>query len=364
MRQVRVALGDRSYTIHIGAGLAANASLLADALPALKILVVSNNTVAPLYANFLLELLRAMGRKVHLFELPDGEAFKDVTHIQGIYDALIRHDMDRHSCILALGGGVVGDMAGFAAATYQRGIAFVQMPTTLLAQVDSSVGGKTGVNHPLGKNMIGAFKQPASVIIDISFLRSLPDREFCSGLAEVIKYALIRDRDFLVWLEEHMDRMIARDPQILEEAIARSCQHKAEVVINDELEQGERAFLNFGHTFGHAIETFTGYNTWLHGEAVAAGMYLAASFSSALYGLSKDKVARIKTLLEQARLPIQPPTQMASEDFLNIMRHDKKVKDGRIRLILLPELGRADVLAVDEPVIKNQLDQIMVGQDA
>ncbi len=364
MREVRVVLGDRSYSIHIGAGLAANPELLRTALPAKRILLVSNSTVAPLYASPLMQQIHALGREVHLFELPDGEAYKDVAHIQGIYDALLRLEMDRHSCILALGGGVVGDMAGFAAATYQRGIAFVQMPTTLLAQVDSSVGGKTGVNHPLGKNMIGAFKQPAHVLIDSQFLQSLPDREFCSGLAEVIKYALIRDVAFLSWLESNMVRLLARDQEVLEEAIARSCRHKAEIVMNDELEQGERALLNLGHTFGHAIETFTGYSSWLHGEAIAVGMYLAACFSASMYGLSMETVERIRALFELARLPVNAPNQMSSEDFLRIMRHDKKVKNGSIRLILLPELGRAEVVAVDESVIKTQLDHLMVKYHA
>ncbi|MEK7260685.1 MAG: 3-dehydroquinate synthase, partial [Pseudomonadota bacterium] len=302
MKTLDVKLGERSYPILIGSGLLARGELLTRHIAGTSAVVVTNATVAPLY----LSKVRAHLERYHPVEvtLPDGEQHKSLTVLNRIFDALLENRCDRQTTIIALGGGVVGDMAGFAAATYQRGVPFIQMPTTLLAQVDSSVGGKTGVNHALGKNMIGAFYQPRAVIIDTDTLTTLPDRELSAGLAEVIKYGLIRDPAFFVWLEQHLDRLLKRDPDALAEAIERSCRNKAEVVAADEREAGVRATLNLGHTFGHAIETGMGYGAWLHGEAVAAGMAMAADLSHRLGWLKETDLARIRALLERARLPV------------------------------------------------------------
>jgi 3-dehydroquinate synthase len=282
--------------------------------------------------------------------LPDGEQYKTLAVLDEVFTALLRHRFDRNCTIVALGGGVVGDMAGFAAACYQRGVHFIQIPTTLLAQVDSSVGGKTGVNHPLGKNMIGAFYQPRCVLADTDTIATLPDRELSAGLAEVIKYGLIRDLPFLEWLEAHLEALLAREAGALSEAIERSCRNKAEIVAADEREAGERALLNLGHTFGHAIETGAGYGVWLHGEAVAAGMALAADLSARLGWLSGEQVGRILALLERAHLPLAPPPDLTADDFLRLMAVDKKVQDGRLRLILLRGLGQGIIADDVDPI--------------
>ena len=304
-------------------------------------MVISNETVAPLYLDSLVESLS--GFQVYSHILPDGEEYKNLDVLDGIFDALLRVPCDRQTTLIALGGGVVGDITGFAAACYQRGVPFIQIPTTLLAQVDSSVGGKTAVNHPRGKNMIGAFYQPRCVIADIATLNTLDDRQLSAGLAEIIKYGLIRDMDFFIWLENNMDRLCQRDPVVLEEAIRRSCENKAEVVAEDELEGGVRALLNLGHTFGHAIEAGMGYGNWLHGEAVATGMLMAADLSYRSGWITQNEVQRVAALLERAGLPVMPPAELDVERYLQLMKVDKKVMDGRIRLVLLKTLGSAFV---------------------
>ncbi|MDR3158665.1 MAG: 3-dehydroquinate synthase [Zoogloeaceae bacterium] len=340
MPTVNVALGERAYSIHIGRGLLSDAAYLPARLSGQPVAVVSNETVAPLYLRTVQESLRAAGAKPFAIVLPDGEAYKNWQTLNQIFDALAEQHCERGSTLVALGGGVIGDMGGFAAACYQRGMTFIQMPTTLLAQVDSSVGGKTAINHPLGKNMIGAFHQPSLVLIDIDTLATLPQRELSAGMAEVIKYGLIRDADFLCWLEANMQELMARDATLLAEAICRACRHKAEIVAADEREQGERALLNLGHTFGHAIETGLGYGVWLHGEAVAAGMLMAARLSMLLGWLSMADADRVERLLIAADLPARAP-EMGAERYLQLMRHDKKVHNGRLRLILLESLGKA-----------------------
>jgi 3-dehydroquinate synthase len=344
MKTLYVELGERRYPIHIGPGLLGQPELLRPHIPGRQVLVVSNTTVAPLY----LERARAAltGLRCEAAILPDGERYKTLDTLDRVFTALLDHRFDRHCTLIALGGGVIGDLAGFAAACYQRGVHFIQIPTTLLAQVDSSVGGKTAVNHPLGKNMIGAFHQPRCVLADTDTLATLPDRELSAGLAEVIKYGLIRDRPFLDWLEVNLEALLARDAAALSEAIERSCRNKAGIVAADERETGERALLNLGHTFGHAIETGVGYGQWLHGEAVAAGMVMAADLSARLGWLSRQQVERIRALLARARLPLDPPPELTPDDFLRLMAVDKKVKDGRLRLILLRELGQG-VIAED-----------------
>ena len=339
-RTIEVALGDRAYPIHVGQGLL-------DALPELligqsvsRVAVVTNPTVAGLLLARVQSALARAGLPVVVIVVPDGEAHKTLATWAAVHDQLLAARLDRKSAILALGGGVVGDIAGFAAATYQRGIALIQVPTTLLSQVDSSVGGKTGVNHPLGKNMIGAFYQPRLVVVDTSTLATLPERELRAGLAEVIKYGLIRDRDFFSWLEGNMPALLAREPEALAHAIEVSCRHKAEVVANDETEQGERALLNLGHTFGHAIEAGLGYGTWLHGEAVAAGTVLAARLSARLGWISDLDVDRIVRLFAAAGLPVQAPP-FGADRYLELMSHDKKVVSGNLHLILLREVGMA-----------------------
>jgi 3-dehydroquinate synthase len=335
---LQVSLAERSYPILIGDSLLADAALLDRHLPARDLLLVSNTTVAPLYA----ERVRAClsDRRIIDVRLPDGEQYKTMEYMGRVMDVLVANRFGRDSVVLALGGGVIGDLAGFTAACYQRGVAFAQMPTTLLAQVDSSVGGKTGVNHPGGKNMIGAFHQPNAVFADTSTLRTLPLRELRAGLAEVVKYGLIFDIEFLDWIESNVDALLKLDSAALAHAIFRSCELKAEVVRRDERENGDRALLNLGHTFGHAIETVTGYTQWLHGEAVAAGMVIAADMSAKLGLLPPTDVQRIRTLLQRIGLPVEAP-RVGAQRALDCMQVDKKVKSGRIRLVLLERLGGA-----------------------
>jgi 3-dehydroquinate synthase len=340
---LRVELGERAYPIHIGSGLMTFAGLYAPHVKGRRAALVTNETVAALYAPRVEAALTAAGASVMRIELPDGEAFKTWQSLERIYAALLRAQADRGTVIVALGGGVVGDVAGFAAATYQRGIEHLQVPTTLLAQVDSSVGGKTAINHPLGKNMIGAFHQPSAVIADISSLATLAPREYAAGLAEVVKYGAIFDAAFLGWIEEHAPRLLARDPGALAHAVRRSCEIKAEIVAADERETGARALLNFGHTFGHAIESAAGYGTWLHGEAVAMGMALAARFSARLGRIPAADADRLVALLERLRLPVAPP-RFTLDTWLEFMGRDKKNEGGRIALILLDSLGRAAIV--------------------
>ncbi len=342
MQTLTVDLGDRSYPIHIGQGLISRAELILPHLRRPQAAIVTNTTVAPLYLETLAAPLREAGVAVLPIPLPDGEQYKNAETLSRIYDALLANRCERSTTVIALGGGVIGDMAGYAAATYLRGVPFIQVPTTLLSQVDSSVGGKTGINHPLGKNMIGAFYQPQLVLADTDTLNTLPDRELSAGLAEVIKYGLIRDADFFTWLETNMARLVARDPEALAYAIRRSCANKAEVVVADERECGERALLNLGHTFGHAIENGMGYGVWLHGEAVAAGTLLAAEMSRRLGWLDAEAVARIGRLFAAANLPLKAPA-LGVDRYLELMGLDKKVADGRIRLVLLRAIGKAVV---------------------
>jgi 3-dehydroquinate synthase len=341
-RTLVVGLGERSYPIHIGPGLLERPELLSPHLAGRRAVVVTNETVAPLYADRLERTLAAAGATTGRIVIPDGEAHKTWQTLDAVFGALLEARADRKAILVALGGGVVGDLAGFAAASYQRGISFVQVPTTLLAQVDSSVGGKTGINHPLGKNMIGAFHQPLVVLADTDTLASLPAREFRAGLAEVVKYGAIRDAPFFAWLEANLDALLARDPDVLAYAIHRSCEVKAEIVALDERESGPRALLNLGHTFGHAIETVQGYGSWLHGEAVAAGMAMAARFSVRLGRLAPGDADRLVAFLARAGLPTEPP-RMAPAAWLEAMGRDKKNESGRITLILLDALGRAGI---------------------
>ncbi len=342
IQTLNVALGDRSYPIHIGSGVLDRADLLVPHLGQKKVLVVSNTTVAPLYFDRLRSTLEKNGISVISVILPDGEKYKDWNTLNLIFDALLGAHCERGTTLIALGGGVIGDMGGFAASCYQRGMPFIQIPTTLLSLVDSSVGGKTAINHPLGKNMIGAFYQPKLVLADISTLDTLPDRELKAGLAEVIKYGLIRDPEFFVWLEENIERLLARDRDALAYAVHRSCANKAEVVAADERETGERALLNLGHTFGHAIETGIGYGEWLHGEAIAAGTLIAAELSRRLGWLDAEAVLRIERLFVRAGLPVRG-APLGAARYLALMRHDKKVQDGKLRLVLLKRIGSAVV---------------------
>jgi 3-dehydroquinate synthase len=339
MKTLEVALGNRSYPIYIGSDLLEQADLYSRHIKSRQVIVVTNETIAPLYLPKVLKSLHGYDTKQAI--LPDGEQFKTLDVVGKIFDQLLASKFGRNATLIALGGGVIGDMGGFAAACYQRGIAFVQIPTTLLAQVDSSVGGKTGVNHPLGKNMIGAFYQPQCVIADAEVLDTLDDRQLSSGLAEVIKYGLIRDPDFFDWLENNMKALLSRDKKALSFAIERSCINKAEVVAEDETEAGVRATLNLGHTFGHAIETGVGYGACLHGEAVAIGTCQAADLSRRLGWLNDPDVARIVSLFKNANLPVNPPAGMDAQQFLDLMSVDKKNSDGKIRLILLEQIGRA-----------------------
>lgn len=343
MQQLTVNLDDRSYPIHIGSNLLGRVELLAPYIAGRQVCIVTDDTVAPLYLQRLCQTLTDYS--VLPVVLPTGEAFKNWSTLQQIFDALLAARHDRRTTLIALGGGVIGDMTGFAAACYQRGVDFIQIPTTLLSQVDSSVGGKTGINHPAGKNMIGAFYQPKAVLIDTDSLRTLPEREVSAGLAEIIKYGLIRDTEFLDWLEQNMPALRALQPELVTEAIARSCAIKAEVVAADEREGGVRAILNLGHTFGHAIEAHQGYGTWLHGEAVGAGMVMALQLSHALGWLMAEEEQRCTALVAAAGLPVTPPMDMTAEDFTRLMAVDKKVLDGQLRLVLLKRLGEAVVTA-------------------
>jgi 3-dehydroquinate synthase len=350
METLNVALAGRAYPIYIGQGIIERTDLLLPHLQQPKVAVVTNSVVAPICLGRFSASLQASGIEVAEIVLPDGEQFKNWETLNGIFDVLLERNCERSTTLIALGGGVVGDMTGFAASCYQRGMPFVQIPTTLLAQVDSSVGGKTAINHPLGKNMIGAFYQPRLVLADIDTLTSLPDREFKSGLAEVIKYGLIRDLPFLEWLEENLERLLAHDPDAIAYAVLRSCRNKSEVVVADEFEAGERALLNIGHTFGHAIETGMGYGEWLHGEAVSAGMMMAAELSHVLGWVDAGDVNRVEAVLKRAGLPVFGPP-MSPAQYLKFMQHDKKVLDGKLRLVLISRIGKAvvsDVATVSE----------------
>lgn len=346
MKTLNVELGERRYPIYIGRGLLNQPQLLAPYIQGSRVVVVTNVTVAPLYLDTLLQGLTSW-RPVTI-SLPDGEAHKTLQVLDSIYTLLLQNRCDRKTTLVALGGGVVGDMTGFAAASYQRGIPFIQIPTTLLSQVDSSVGGKTGVNHALGKNMIGAFHQPQCVLIDTDTLNTLPDKELSAGLAEVIKYGLIGDAEFFDWLEMNMDSLVARDPQTLAYAIERSCADKAAVVAADEREAGSRALLNLGHTFGHAIETGAGYGVWLHGEAIAAGMCMAADLSRRLGWLTTQEVQRIEKLIQRAKLPTRAPRSLSGARLRELMSVDKKVEAGQLRLVLPKGLGHS-VITADVP---------------
>lgn len=339
MITLTVDLAERSYPIYIGQDLLQKPERMTPFVKGTQVMIVTNTTVAPLY----LEACKALftGFKVDAVVLPDGEAYKNLEILNRIFDQLIGGHFDRKCTLVALGGGVIGDMTGFAAAAYQRGVPFIQVPTTLLSQVDSSVGGKTGVNHPQGKNMIGAFHQPQAVLIDTNTLNTLEDRQLSAGLAEVIKYGLIRDLPFFEWLEEHLEGLMARDPVLLAEAIERSCRNKAEIVAADETEQGQRALLNLGHTFGHAIEAGMGYGAWLHGEAISAGMMQAAYMSQLLGDLSAADVARIAALFKRANLPVYPPNELSNAQFMQYMAGDKKVQAGVVRLVLMKSIGQA-----------------------
>ncbi|MGR9117282.1 MAG: 3-dehydroquinate synthase [Gammaproteobacteria bacterium] len=339
MKTLQVNLGDRSYPIYIGSCLLNDNDILARHIQSKQVVIVTNETVAPLYLERVRNLL--LDHVVETVVLPDGEQYKTLDYVTRIFDKLLEKRFSRNATLIALGGGVVGDMGGFAAACYQRGISFIQIPTTLLAQVDSSVGGKTGVNHPLGKNMIGAFYQPQCVIADMEVLSTLDDRQLSAGIAEVIKYGLIRDPDFFIWLESNIEALLKRDRQALAFAVERSCLNKAQVVAADEKESGVRATLNLGHTFGHAIETGMGYGRYLHGEAVAIGICQAADLSRRKGWLNDDDVIRIERIFEKSRLPIFPPSEIGPERFVELMTVDKKNVDGRIRVILLKSIGDA-----------------------
>ena len=358
MQTLHVELGDRRYPIFIGSDLNPR-NLLEPYIHGQQVMIVSNTTVAPLYLTTYVAALEALGKKVATCILPDGEKYKNIEYLNLIFDALLEAGFNRDATVLALGGGVIGDMAGFASACFQRGVYFIQVPTTLLSQVDSSVGGKTGINHPLGKNMIGAFQQPQVVLADMAQLVTLPTRELSAGLAEVIKYALLGDVDFLDWLERHIDDLVGRDPERLAEAVYRSCAHKARIVASDEKEQGERALLNLGHTFGHAIESYMGYGVWLHGEAVAVGMVMAADLSQRLGWISTDDLERTKKIIQRAHLPVKCPA-IPLDEFLGFMAHDKKVLDGQLRLVLMSTLGKAiitkdfDVELMKQAILANQ----------
>ncbi|WJG25930.1 3-dehydroquinate synthase [Vibrio furnissii] len=356
MERITVSLDERSYPISIGAGLFNDPALLSLSAKQ-KVLIITNHTVAPLYADRITALLDQKGCQSAVLELPDGEKYKSLDTFNTIMSYLLEHNYSRDVVIIALGGGVIGDLVGFAAACYQRGVDFIQIPTTLLSQVDSSVGGKTAVNHPLGKNMIGAFYQPKAVIIDTDCLSTLPAREFAAGMAEVIKYGIIYDHDFFVWLEQNMDSLYALDKHALSYAIARCCQIKAEVVAQDEKEAGIRALLNLGHTFGHAIEAELGYGNWLHGEAVAAGTVMAAKTAQLQGLISQDQLDRILAILQKANLPVHTPDSMSFHDFMKHMMRDKKVLAGELRLVLPTSIGTADVVkGVPEAVIEQAID--------
>lgn len=356
-KTLTVELGAKSYPIYIGKNLLKDTSLLTRHVVADQVMIVSNETIAPLYLNRVKAALHKHTCDVVL--LPDGEQYKNLENLTKIFDQLLLKKHRRNTTLIALGGGVICDITGFAAACYQRGVAFIQIPTSLLAQVDASIGGKTAVNHPLGKNMIGAFHQPQAVLIDTDVLITLPEREFYAGIAEIIKAALIRDADFFDWLEKNMQKLLRRDEEALMIAIEKACSIKAEIVAADEQEiTGERALLNLGHTFGHAIEQVSGYGVWLHGEAVAAGMMLAASMSQRMGWLHESEVTRIKNILLAAHLPIQLPAQIQCDKMLEAMAVDKKLQSSQLKLVLLKKLGQAELVTVADA---SQVRQVLLG---
>ena len=357
--QVQIDLAERSYPILIGTSLLADVLTYQHLPKAATALIVTNTTVAPLYAAPLMQALQPHFAKVLQVTLPDGEVYKDWPTLQLIFDALLENGCDRKTVLFALGGGVVGDMTGFAAASYMRGVPFVQVPTTLLAQVDSSVGGKTAINHPLGKNMIGAFYQPQLVVCDLDALKTLPDRELSAGLGEIIKYGPIADMAFLGWLEANLDALLAKDPAALAHAVQRSCEIKAGVVGQDERESGLRAILNFGHTFGHAIESGLGYGEWLHGEGVGCGMVMAAHLSQRLGRVDAEFVQRLTTLIKRAGLPVKGPVLSATDNagrYLELMRVDKKSEAGEIRFVVIDGPGQAAVCAAPDALVREVID--------
>jgi 3-dehydroquinate synthase len=356
---VPIALDERSYQIHIGTGLLAQASTFKNLPKASSVMVVSNTTVSPLYAKQLQDALAQRYPAVHQVVLPDGETYKNWETLNLVFNALLECGCDRKTLVIALGGGVVGDMAGFAAACFMRGVPFVQIPTTLLSQVDSSVGGKTGINHPLGKNMVGAFYQPLQVVCDIDTLQTLPDREISAGLAEVIKYGPIADMEFFAWLEENIGLLMRRDAVALAHAIRRSCEIKAHVVGQDEREGGLRAILNFGHTFGHAIETGMGYGAWLHGEAVGCGMVMAAQLSFQLGLVDAAFVDRLRSLIVRAGLPVTGPVLDPRDNagrYLELMQHDKKAEAGEIRFVVISGPSKASMQAAPQALVRSVID--------
>ncbi len=360
---VHIELGERSYRILIAQALLDHADTFADLPGGTSALIVSNTTVAPLYAQRLQDALKSRYKAVHLVTLPDGEEHKNWQTLNAIFDALLSHACDRKTVLFALGGGVVGDMTGYAAASYMRGVPFVQVPTTLLSQVDSSVGGKTGINHPMGKNMIGAFYQPLRVVCDLDTLTTLPERELSAGLAEVIKYGPIADLVFLDWIEENIDQLLARDPAALAQAVQRSCEIKAWVVGQDERESGLRAILNFGHTFGHAIEAGMGYGQWLHGEAVGCGMVMAAELSRELGLVDAAFVQRLRTLIQRAGLPVVGPRLRADDNagrYLDLMRVDKKAEGGEIRFVVIDGPSRASMRSAPDALVRKVIDACCV----
>ena len=357
MQRLDLDLGNDAYPILIGPDLLTQPELILPYIRSSQVAIVSNTTVAPLYMSKVAEPLRQAGKSVLEIVLPDGEEFKTWETLNLIFDALLRARCERKVTLIALGGGVIGDMTGFAAASYQRGVPFIQIPTTLLSQVDSSVGGKTGINHPLGKNMIGAFYQPRIVLADMSTLNTLPDREYSAGLAEVIKYGLLGDSEFFDWLEQNMPALLARDTAALEYAVHRSCWNKAKIVAADERESGVRALLNLGHTFGHAIEAGMGYGVWLHGEAVAAGMAMAADLSFRMGWLSAEELSRTLALLQAAKLPVRG-ARLGAQRYIELMSSDKKVEAGTIRFVLLKRIGEAVMHAnVDAGLLQQVLEQ-------
>ena len=354
MKTLEVDLGIRSYPIHIGTDLIDQPALFSACEKANSIYIVTNTTVEPLYAERLTKALEKLGKPVRRIVLPDGESYKDWKNLQLIFDALLTHGADRQTMLVALGGGVIGDMTGFAAASFMRGIRFIQVPTTLLAQVDSSVGGKTGINHPLGKNMIGAFHQPEAVIADLNTLKTLPPRELSAGLAEVIKHGAIADAQFLDWIEANPKALLACDTEAMAHAVLRSCEIKSAVVSADEREGGIRATLNFGHTFGHAIEAGMGYGEWLHGEAVGCGMVLGADLSCRLGHITQAEVDRLTKIIQSMSLPIKPP-KFGAERYMELMQVDKKTEGGTIRYVLLEKIGKAQIKSVADATVLETL---------
>ena len=360
MKVVEIDLGARSYQIKIAKNILSQPEEFLPWIKSNQVFIISNEVVAPIYLDNLLSALK--DKQVNQIIMPDGEHTKSLSSLELIFDRMLQIPLDRSATVIALGGGVIGDMAGFAAACYQRGVPFIQVPTTLLSQVDSSVGGKTAVNHPSGKNMIGAFYQPERVLIDIDTLATLQPRQFSSGLAEVIKYGVINQPDFFQWLESNISKVINRQSESLEYIIEQSCLNKARVVEQDEKESGVRALLNLGHTFGHAVETTTGYGKWLHGEAVALGMAMAAHMSCLQGWLKKEDVQRINHLLERAELPVSPSTEFDANQLKQAMKLDKKVQSGKVRLVLLNGIGEAFLTAdYDEQALNNTLQTFALG---